>query len=310
MDTGDMINKEVVQIGDDETTGELWDRLSIIGAKLLVKTLKDLENGTYKREKQGDDFTVAPMIKKEMAKIDWKNQSTDHLLQVEFNMKEPVKETISDDLAGYVKRQFDTDYDIYKHIPAPRGIELKHNTAPLQKCLFAQGLCLTTEGLQEYEIYKNKLRLTILRATGTISNPVNPTRGTPAGPPLPTLDLQMQGANTARFTLCFKDTIQEAETCVEKFYGAALLLSADLIDTKLFEINSKEFKLSTIKLDKDDNLVLRFLNKSDKEQLFDFNTELQHSNIYITDAMEQEKKEFAPTKIEPNSFVTLIIKNN
>ncbi len=243
-------------------------------------------------------------------KIDWKNQSTDHLLQVEFNMKEPVKETISDDLAGYLKRQFDTDYDIYKHIPAPRGIELKHNTAPLQKCLFAQGLCLTTEGLQEYEIYKNKLRLTILRATGTISNPVNPTRGTPAGPPLPTPDLQMQGANTARFTLCFKDTIQEAETCVEKFYGAALLLSADLIDTKLFEINSKEFKLSTIKLDKDDNLVLRFLNKSDKEQLFDFNTELQHSNIYITDAMEQEKKEFAPTKIEPNSFVTLIIKNN
>ena len=79
MDTGDMINKEVVQIGDDETTGELWDRLSIIGAKLLVKTLKDLENGTYKREKQGDDFTVAPMIKKEMAKIDWENQTSSEI---------------------------------------------------------------------------------------------------------------------------------------------------------------------------------------------------------------------------------------
>lgn len=79
MDTGDMINKEVVQIDDDETTGELWDRLSIIGAKLLVKTLKDLENGTYKREKQGDDFTVAPMIKKEMAKIDWENQTSSEI---------------------------------------------------------------------------------------------------------------------------------------------------------------------------------------------------------------------------------------
>ena len=79
MDTGDMINKEVVQIGDDETTGELWDKLSIIGAKLLVKTLKDLENGTYKREKQGDDFTVAPMIKKEMAKIDWENQTSSEI---------------------------------------------------------------------------------------------------------------------------------------------------------------------------------------------------------------------------------------
>ncbi len=79
MDTGDMINKEVVQIGDDETTGELWDRLSIIGANLLVKTLEDLENGTYKREKQGDDFTVAPMIKKEMAKIDWENQTSSEI---------------------------------------------------------------------------------------------------------------------------------------------------------------------------------------------------------------------------------------
>ena len=76
MDTGDMINKEVVQIGDDETTGELWDRLSVIGANLLVKTLSDLENGTYAREKQGDNFTVAPMIKKEMAKIDWENQTS------------------------------------------------------------------------------------------------------------------------------------------------------------------------------------------------------------------------------------------
>lgn len=79
MDTGDMINKEVVQIGDDETTGELWDRLSVIGANLLVKTLSDLENGTYAREKQGDNFTVAPMIKKEMAKIDWENQTSSEI---------------------------------------------------------------------------------------------------------------------------------------------------------------------------------------------------------------------------------------
>lgn len=40
MDTGDMILKETVEIGDNETTGELWDRLSEVGAKLLVETLK------------------------------------------------------------------------------------------------------------------------------------------------------------------------------------------------------------------------------------------------------------------------------
>lgn len=75
MDTGDMILKEKVQIGEDETTGELWDRLSKIGGKLLVETLKQIEEGTAPREKQGEDFTMAPMLDKKMAKIDWENQT-------------------------------------------------------------------------------------------------------------------------------------------------------------------------------------------------------------------------------------------
>ena len=75
MDTGDMILKEVVDIGEDETTGELWDRLSKIGGKLLVNTLKLIESGNAPREKQGDDFTIAPMLDKEMAQIDW-NEKT------------------------------------------------------------------------------------------------------------------------------------------------------------------------------------------------------------------------------------------
>ena len=75
MDTGDMILKEVVDIGEDETTGELWDRLSKIGGKLLVNTLKLIESGNAPREKQGDDFTIAPMLDKEMAQINW-NEKT------------------------------------------------------------------------------------------------------------------------------------------------------------------------------------------------------------------------------------------
>lgn len=71
MDTGDIILKEKVEIGEDETTGELWNRLAKIGGELLVKTLKQIEKGTAPREKQGDNFTIAPMLSKEMAKIDW-----------------------------------------------------------------------------------------------------------------------------------------------------------------------------------------------------------------------------------------------
>ena len=88
MDTGDMILKEETEIGEDETTGELWDRLSKIGAKLLVKTIEkieaipDKENKTLEEikrlvgaEKQGENFTLAPMLEKEMAKIDWSKTS-------------------------------------------------------------------------------------------------------------------------------------------------------------------------------------------------------------------------------------------
>lgn len=79
MDTGDMILKEEVEIGDDETTGKLWDRLSKIGGKLLVKTLEKIEDGTAPREKQGDDFTIAPMLDKSMAKIDWENKTAQEI---------------------------------------------------------------------------------------------------------------------------------------------------------------------------------------------------------------------------------------
>ncbi len=75
MDTGDIILKKEVDIGGNETTGELWDRLAKIGGELLVETLNKIEDGTAPREKQGENFTMAPMLNKEMSKIDWENQS-------------------------------------------------------------------------------------------------------------------------------------------------------------------------------------------------------------------------------------------
>lgn len=79
MDTGDMILKEEVEIGEDETTGELWDRLKMIGANLLIKTVKEIENGTVTRTKQPEEGTMAPMLSKEMAKIDWKNKTANDI---------------------------------------------------------------------------------------------------------------------------------------------------------------------------------------------------------------------------------------
>ena len=75
MDDGDIIKKEEVDIGEDETAGELWDRLSTLGAKMLVQTLDDIENGKINRIKQPEEFTLAPKLEKEISKIDWENKT-------------------------------------------------------------------------------------------------------------------------------------------------------------------------------------------------------------------------------------------
>ena len=79
MDTGDIILKQEVEIGENETTGELWERLSKIGGELLTETVDKIEKGIAPRTKQGKDFTLAPMLKKEISKIDWENKTAQEI---------------------------------------------------------------------------------------------------------------------------------------------------------------------------------------------------------------------------------------
>ena len=72
LDTGDMLLKESVAIGDDETASELHDRLSAVGAELLIKTISTVKVGTITREKQEDSLSnYASMITKDMCPIDF-----------------------------------------------------------------------------------------------------------------------------------------------------------------------------------------------------------------------------------------------
>ena len=75
MDEGDMLLKEEVSIGEDETLGELWQRLSKIGGKLLIETLEKIENGNIVATPQTGEATYAPMLDKEVGKIDWDNKT-------------------------------------------------------------------------------------------------------------------------------------------------------------------------------------------------------------------------------------------
>lgn len=72
LDTGDMLEKKALTIGENETADELHDRLSILGAELIVSTVRKLEKGEITPEKQDDALSnYAPMLTKELSLIDF-----------------------------------------------------------------------------------------------------------------------------------------------------------------------------------------------------------------------------------------------
>lgn len=72
LDTGDMIAKATVRVESDETGGSLFDKLSEIGAKLCVETMKMIEEGRAEFTPQNsEEATHTSMISKELGYIDW-----------------------------------------------------------------------------------------------------------------------------------------------------------------------------------------------------------------------------------------------
>ena len=72
MDAGDVIGVAKTPIGENETAGQLLDRLAVLGADLLRDTLRQVENGTAVATKQDESaVTYAPMLDKSMCSIDF-----------------------------------------------------------------------------------------------------------------------------------------------------------------------------------------------------------------------------------------------
>ena len=72
MDTGDILLMRETPIGEKENAGELSDRLAVMGAELLIETIRELEAGTLKRIPQDHSAaTYEPKMDKELGRIDW-----------------------------------------------------------------------------------------------------------------------------------------------------------------------------------------------------------------------------------------------
>lgn len=72
IDTGDMLEKAVVPIEADETGGSLHDKLSVLGAKLIISTIEKIQDGTIVRTPQDDSkANYVKMLDKTLGDIDW-----------------------------------------------------------------------------------------------------------------------------------------------------------------------------------------------------------------------------------------------
>ncbi len=194
-------------------------------------TLKGRSKKTYKH-KINIDVILYNQAKHLEFKANWINKSKDHILKLGFNLKEKIYSTINEDLFSTVERHYNPYFDINKYLPAPRGKEIKPNTFPMQRFMMTQGFGLITKGLNEYEIIKNTINLTLLRAAGIISNPHNPTRGTPAGPPIETPKMQCLGENKANFAITFTNSKEQMYALADTFYECCLTLNTNRPDTK------------------------------------------------------------------------------
>lgn len=91
MDAGDMIAVKKTAIDPMETSGELMDRIALLGAELLGETVKSIADGTAVRTKQDESLvTYAPMLTKEMSPIDWSKTRREIIDQVRGLQPWPV----------------------------------------------------------------------------------------------------------------------------------------------------------------------------------------------------------------------------
>jgi len=113
MDTGDMIYHMETEIGDFETSGELFERLAPMGAQLFVKTLRDISAGIAPREAQREqDATYAPPLTKSESPVNWEKSPREIIKHIMGMQPWPVATA---ELGGVDFKIYGADYTETRH---------------------------------------------------------------------------------------------------------------------------------------------------------------------------------------------------
>lgn len=120
MDTGDIIYTSETEIGEFETSGELFDRLMIMGAELLDRTLRDIEAGTAPRTPQDHSkASYVKMLDKSLSPIEWAKTPREVIKQIYGLQPWPVATA---ELDGKVFKIYSAEYTQNKTDKAPGSV--------------------------------------------------------------------------------------------------------------------------------------------------------------------------------------------
>lgn len=120
MDTGDIIYTSETEIGEFETSGELFDRLMIMGAELLARTLRDIEAGTAPRTPQDHSkASYVKMLDKSLSPIEWAKTPREVIKQIYGLQPWPVATA---ELDGKVFKIYSAEYTQNKTDKAPGSV--------------------------------------------------------------------------------------------------------------------------------------------------------------------------------------------
>lgn len=141
MDTGDIIYTSETEIGEFETSGELFDRLMVMGAELLDRTLRDIEAGTAPRTQQDHSkASYVKMLDKSLSPIEWAKTPREIIKQIYGLQPWPVATA---ELNGKVFKIYSAEYTQNKTVKAPGSVVSAGKKGIEIACLGGETLLIT-----------------------------------------------------------------------------------------------------------------------------------------------------------------------
>ena len=141
MDTGDIIYTSETEIGEFETSGELFDRLMVMGADLLDRTLRDIEAGTAPRTQQDHSkASYVKMLDKSLSPIEWAKTPREIIKQIYGLQPWPVATA---ELDGKVFKIYSAEYTQNKTVKAPGSVVSAGKKGIEIACLGGETLLIT-----------------------------------------------------------------------------------------------------------------------------------------------------------------------